>query len=119
MALYQGEDIAIRLSGDDVIDFENSNFWMLIYPEGREKYSVLVPKINFRKAGDNAYDFVITPEDFEITLDDGNKVPIEGSKKMSGAYSLEVMVEDGESKRRSIYRQKNAFNVERSRFAQV
>lgn len=103
--LYQGEDIAIRLTGDDVVDFVANDFKVIVYPNSRGGSQVKqLLKSDFRQVeGENSYVYVI---------------PSKESKDMQGMYNMEVMLEqDGGYK--SIFKQNNVFSVENCKIKNV
>ena len=99
MALYQGEDIVLRVKGDDIVDFTNNEFWLMYYPKGKNSKSVTVGKNLFRNIDENVYEYVI---------------PYNKTSDMQGAYNIEILIKDSETDRRAIYSQENAFYVEYS-----
>lgn len=97
MGLYQGEDIVLRIKGDDVVDFISNNFWLLYYPKGRSSNSKTVSKGSFKQIdGENVYEYAI---------------PYSETSKMQGSYNIEILIQEAGGKR-SIYVQENAFYVE-------
>ena len=104
MALYQGEDIALSLSGNELVDFTNSNFVVLIYSKNNKNDELVIQGKDFEALEDGTYLYTI---DRAITYN------------MKGAYTLEIMLESKEEqeeeKTRSIYIQDNAFFVEQSK----
>lgn len=99
--LYQGEDIMIAISGDDVVDFENNDFKVLIYPNSRGGANAFeLKKGDFSKVeGRNTFVHTISNED---------------SKSMQGMYNMEVLLLQ-EGKFNTIFKQNNAFSVESCR----
>lgn len=96
--LYQGEDITIRLTGDEVVDFVSNSFKVLIYPNSRggSEQMVLGKEKFTRVDGENSYTHVISHDT---------------SKSMQGSYNMEVMIEQDRGYR-TIFKQNNVFAVE-------
>ena len=94
--LYQGEDILIQISGDDVVDFENNDFKVYVYPSRGGAKPMELVKDDFEHSDKNTYTYVI-----------GHDM----SRGMQGMYTMEVMLKTDEDYR-SIFKKENVFTIE-------
>lgn len=97
--LYQGEDILLQVSGDDVVDFENNDFKVYVYPTRGGAQPMMLTKDDFEHSGRNTYTYLI-----------GHAK----SAGMQGMYSMEVMLKSDEDYR-SIFKSDNVFAIESSK----
>lgn len=105
MALYQGEDIAICLSGKDVVNLDSDNFIILIYSDFCKSDAIVIEGSEFGSMGgeDEYYVYNISSD---ITKD------------MSGSYNIEIMIKDKDAfsgEKRSIFKKQDALFIEPSR----
>lgn len=100
--LYQGEDITIKLTGDEIVDFVNNDFKAILYQ-------------NDKGMSDNVIE--LWKSDFSVSEDNSctYTIPSNVTKNMQGMYSIEVMLIGKNGGKRSIYKQDNILTVEYSR----
>lgn len=100
MALYQGEDISISLSGEGLANLDVSKFVVLICSRINEEECYEIQGNEFTKRGEvySAY------------------IPKETTLKMNGYYDIEIMLEDSTyPSKRSIYVKEDAIFVNKSK----
>lgn len=108
MALYQGEDIAISLSGKELTDLTTSNFVVLIYSKSDKNFQLIIQGTDFKQDNENTDYYIYT-------------IPYTTTKNMKGTYTLEVMLESKENdedlnrKTRRIFIKEDALFIEQSR----
>ena len=103
--LYQGEDIAIRIKGDDTVKFTKDNFVVWIYPThqtSKKPIELLGTNATQVDDEDNAFDLVI---DHTITKD----MP-------SSVYTIEVLLIGDDNTKRTIFQNREAFEL---KFAKI
>lgn len=111
MALYQGEDIAISLSGKELTDLNESNFVVLLYSKSDKTFELVIQGKDFNHAENTDY--------YTYTI------PPNKTKDMKGNYTLEIMLQSKESdtitKRhtKSIFIKEDALFVEQSRVKDI
>lgn len=99
--LYQGEDVTIKIGGDEIVDLVSNDFIIYLYPYDKTNANniVFTKSQLTRVDGENAYLLVI---------------PHTTTVMMSGAYSMEILlIKDGD--KRSIYKKDGLFTIDYSR----
>ncbi len=102
--LYQGEDVAIRIKGDETVKFTKENFVVWIYTaHNTQKTAIELSSTDATPVADddNAFDLVLS---YDKTKD----MP-------SAVYTIEVLLIDENKNKRTIFQNKEAFQLNYSR----
>lgn len=101
---YQGEDIAINVTFDEETLSNASEFWLLVYPTQHTKREPFVQTVAVSGIVDMQYTF---------------HIPYAYTSQMGvGQYTIEILMK-GITDTRSIYQQKNAFQLEYAKAKEV
>lgn len=105
MALYQGEDIMISITGEGATNLNNNNFVILLIPKiGKEPIELQGAKF-FYSEDEDVYTYRISNS---ITRD------------MLGLYDIEIKLQNKEiSDYVSIFKKEDAIFIERSRIKDI
>ena len=106
MALYQGEDIAISLTGDTITNLNNNDFVMLLSPKLDDMENIIIQGNKFVYIEENDCYIYSIPKDV--------------TTNMLGIYDMEIKIQNiKEPKNISIFKKENAIFIERSKVKDI
>ena len=106
MALYQGEDIAISITGDDITNLNNNNFVMLLTPKAEYLDAITIQGQQFSYVPENnCYIY---------------SIPNATTKTMLGLYDMEIKTQNkAEPQNISIFKKESALFIELSKIKDI